>query len=113
VQSQSDRLQLATQILWADILPHCTGSFVPARHGEMSQNIGVNKISAPTKISLIFAKLQQSISPLTGLQSKSGKSKRQSPSLPSLSNISFSTFDLHPEAFTKILHSGRELSQMG
>jgi hypothetical protein len=30
---------------------------VPARHAENVTNIGLNKISAPTKISLIFAKL--------------------------------------------------------
>ena len=63
-------------LLWADSLPHCSGSFVPARHAEMSQNIGTDKISAPAKISLIFSKLQQSISQLTDVLSKIGKSKK-------------------------------------
>jgi hypothetical protein len=31
--------------------------YVLARHVKISQNIGVNKMLAPTKISLIFAKL--------------------------------------------------------
>ncbi len=57
MQSPSDWLPLAAPLLWVDSLPYCTGSFVLARHAEMSQNIGVDKISAPTKISLIFAKL--------------------------------------------------------
>ncbi len=47
-----------------------------------------------------FAKIQLSISLLTGVLSKSGKSKKQSPSL---SDFSFSTLDLLPEAVTKIL----------
>ncbi len=38
----------------------------------------VKKMSATAKISLIFAKLQQSISLLTGVLSKNGKSKRRS-----------------------------------
>jgi hypothetical protein len=37
MQSQSLRLPLAAPLLWADSLPHCTGSFVPAPHAEMSQ----------------------------------------------------------------------------
>jgi hypothetical protein len=40
---------------------------VPARHAENVTNIGVDKILAPAKISLIFVKLYQSISMLTGL----------------------------------------------
>jgi hypothetical protein len=56
----SEWLQLAGQLLCA--LPHCSVLFELARHAGMSQNIGDDKISAPTKISLIFAKLQQSIS---------------------------------------------------
>jgi hypothetical protein len=55
MQSPSDWLQLAGQLLREDSLPHSTGLFVPARHAGMSQNIGVDKISAPAKISLIFA----------------------------------------------------------
>jgi hypothetical protein len=57
MQSPSDWLPLATPLLWADSLLHCTVSIVPARHAEMSQNIGVDKILAPANISLIFAKL--------------------------------------------------------
>jgi hypothetical protein len=76
----------------------------------MSQTIGGDKISAPAKISLIYAKIQQSISLLRGVLSKSGKSKKRSPSL---SDISFSTPDLHPEAVTNIHHPCRELSQLG
>jgi hypothetical protein len=57
MQSPSDWLLLAAPLLWADSLPHCTGSFVLARHAEMSENIGVDKISAPAKISLVFTKL--------------------------------------------------------
>jgi hypothetical protein len=76
MQSLSDWLLLAASLLWADSLPYCTGSFVPARHAEMSQNIGVAKISVPTKISQIFAKLYQSISQLTDVLSKIGKSKK-------------------------------------
>jgi hypothetical protein len=79
--------------LVVDSLPHCTSLFVPARHAEMSQNIGANKISALAKISLIFAKIQQSISLLPSVLSKSGKSKKQSPSL---SDISSSTLGLYP-----------------
>jgi hypothetical protein len=88
MQSPSDWLPLAALFFCTDSLPHCTGSSVPARHAEMSQNIGSDKISAPAKISLIFSKLQQSISLLTDVLSKIGKSKKRSPSL---SNISFST----------------------
>jgi hypothetical protein len=62
MQSPSNWLQLAGQLLWAD----CPGLFVAACHAGMSQNIGVDKVSVPAKISLIFAKLQQSISLLTG-----------------------------------------------
>jgi hypothetical protein len=69
-------LPLAAPLLWADSLPHCISSFIPARHAENVTNIGVDKISAPAKISLIFAKLQQSISLLTGVLSKIGKSKK-------------------------------------
>ncbi len=57
LSSCSHWLLLAAPLLWADSLPYCTGSFVPARHAEMSQNIGVAKISVPAKISQIFAKL--------------------------------------------------------
>jgi hypothetical protein len=57
MQSLNDWLLLAAPLLWADSLPYCTGSVVPARHAEMSQNIGVAKISVPAKISQIFAKL--------------------------------------------------------
>jgi hypothetical protein len=74
MQSPSDWLPpLAAPLLWADSLPHCTGSFVPAHHAEMSQNIGIDKISAPAKISLIFAKQYQSRSLLTGVLSKIGQ----------------------------------------
>jgi hypothetical protein len=45
-------------------------------HAGMSQNIGINKISAPAKISLIFAKPQKSISLVTGVLSKNGKIKK-------------------------------------
>jgi hypothetical protein len=37
--------------------PALYGLIVTARHAENVTNIGVNKILAPTKISLIFAKL--------------------------------------------------------
>jgi hypothetical protein len=57
MQSPSVVLPLAALLLWADSLPNCTGSFLPARHAENVTNIGINKISAPAKISLIFAKL--------------------------------------------------------
>jgi len=50
-------LPLAALLLWADSLLHCTGLFVPARYAENVTNIGVGKISAPAKISLVFAKL--------------------------------------------------------
>jgi hypothetical protein len=40
---------------------------VRARHVENVTNIGVNKILAPSKISLIFARLWQPISLLTGV----------------------------------------------
>jgi len=76
----------------------------------MTQNIGVNKILATTKISLIFSKIQQSVSLLPGVLSKSGKGKKLSPSL---SDISFSTPDLHLEAVTKIPRLSRELSKLG
>ena len=49
---------------------------VAARHAENVTNIGVEKISAPAKISLIFAKLWQSISLLTGIQLKIGENKK-------------------------------------
>jgi hypothetical protein len=57
MQSPSVPLPLAALLLWTDSLPHCTGLFVPARIAENLTNIGVDKISAPAKISLIFAKL--------------------------------------------------------
>ncbi len=37
LSSCSDWLLLAASLLWADSLPHCTGSFVPAYHAETSQ----------------------------------------------------------------------------
>jgi hypothetical protein len=74
MQSPSDQLQLAAKLSWVDTLPHCTGSFVLAPHAEISQNIGINKISAS-------AKLQQVISLLTGVLSKSSKSKKQRSSI--------------------------------
>ncbi len=49
---------------------------VPARHAENVTNIGVDKILAPAKISLIFTKLQQSPSLLTCVLSKIGKNKK-------------------------------------
>jgi hypothetical protein len=49
-------LPLAALLLWADSLLHCTGLFVAAGYAENVTNIGVDKISAPTKISLVFAK---------------------------------------------------------
>jgi hypothetical protein len=110
MQSPSDWLQLTGQLLWADSLPHCTGLFVPAPHAGMSQTIGVDKISSPAKISLIYAKIQQSISLLRGVLSKSGKSKKRSPSL---SDIGFSPIYLHPESVTNIHRPFRELSQVG
>jgi hypothetical protein len=39
-------------LLWADSLPHCTGSFVPARHAETSQILASTKCRRPAKISL-------------------------------------------------------------
>jgi hypothetical protein len=84
-----------------------TGLFVPARHAGMSQNIGVDKISAPKDLTSFR---HQSISLLTGVLSKSGKNNKRSPSL---SDISFSTLDLHLEAITKIFRPFRELSQVG
>jgi hypothetical protein len=60
MQSLSDWLQglrSADQLLWADFLPHCPGLVVPASHAKNSQNIGVIKMLALAKISLIFAKL--------------------------------------------------------
>ncbi len=96
--------------LLADPLPHCTGLFVPARHAENITNIGVDKILAPAKISLIFAKLQQSISMPTGILSKSGNSRKQSPSL---SNISFYTHNLQTQAITEIQRCGLWVSQWG
>jgi hypothetical protein len=64
MQSPSVMLPLAALLLWADSLLHCTGSFVPARHAETTQIL-----ASPAKISLIFAKLLQSISLLTGILS--------------------------------------------
>jgi hypothetical protein len=57
MQSPSVLLPLAALFLWADSLLHCSGLFVPARHAENLTNIGVDKISTPAEISLIFAKL--------------------------------------------------------
>jgi hypothetical protein len=110
MQSPSDWLQLAGQLLWADFLPHCPSLFVPARHAGMSQNNGVNKMLAPSKISQFFAKLQKTLSLLTGVLSKNGTSKKLSPSL---SDISCSTLGLHPETVMEILCSLRKLHQLG
>jgi hypothetical protein len=55
-------------------------------------------------------KIHQSISLLRGVLSKSGKSKKRSPSL---SDISYSTIYLHPEAITNIHRPFRELPQVG
>jgi hypothetical protein len=111
MQSPSDWLQMAGQLLSKDFLQHCPCLFVLARHAGMSLNIGIGigKMSVPAKISLIFAKLQQSISLLTGVLSKNVKSKKQPPLL---SDISFSTLDLHPEAVMEILSWSRKLHQL-
>jgi hypothetical protein len=45
-------------------------------HAENVTNIGVNKSWASAKISLILAKLQQSVSLLIGVLSKIGKTKK-------------------------------------
>jgi hypothetical protein len=50
-------LPLAALLLWVDSLLNCTGLFLPARYAENVTNIGINKILAPAKISLVFAKL--------------------------------------------------------
>jgi hypothetical protein len=55
VQSPSVLLPPAALLLWVDSLPHCTGLFVLARHAENVTNIGVDKISALTKISITIA----------------------------------------------------------
>jgi hypothetical protein len=98
VTTPSVLLPLAPLFLRADSLALyqliCTGP--PCRK---LTDIGVDKSWASAKISLIFAKIQQSISLLTGVLSKIGKSKKLSPSL---SNISFCTHYLHTEAFTEI-----------
>ncbi len=57
VQLPGVKLPHAALLLLADSLPHCTGLFVPARIAENVTNIGLDKILAPAKISLIFAKL--------------------------------------------------------
>jgi len=49
MQSQSLRLPLAAPLLWADSLPHCTGSFVPAPHAEMSQILAFTKYRRPPR----------------------------------------------------------------
>jgi hypothetical protein len=52
----SDWLQPAGQLLYADFLPYSPSLFVTARHEGMSQKIGVNKMSALTKISPVLPK---------------------------------------------------------
>jgi hypothetical protein len=46
---------------------------VPARHAKYITNLRVDKIFVPTKFSLIFTKLQQSVYLLTGLLQKIGE----------------------------------------
>jgi hypothetical protein len=82
-------------------LLHCPGLVVLARDARKSQNIGINKILTPAKISLIFTKFQQSLSLLLGVLSKNHRGKRCSLKL---SNFSFSTLDHRLEAVTMILH---------
>jgi hypothetical protein len=57
MQSPSVVLPLATLLLWADSLRHCTGLLHRPAMQKNVTNIGIDKISAPAKISLIFAKL--------------------------------------------------------
>ncbi len=76
MQSPSVLLPLATMFFMGGLSLALYWLFVPARHAENFTNIGVDKILAPTKIALIFAKLQQSISLLTGVLSKIGDNKK-------------------------------------
>jgi hypothetical protein len=48
---------------------------VPVRHAKNNTNIGIDRILAPAKISLIYAKLQQSVYLLTDVQQKLVKTK--------------------------------------
>ncbi len=92
-QTLSDWLLLAIQLLWSDFLPHCPGlpcqkltikCWRPPRFHWFSPNF-----SSPYCISAHRCPI------------KNGKSKKQSPSV---SNINFSTLDLHPEtAMVQIL----------
>jgi hypothetical protein len=72
----------------------------------------MHKISASTKYWLFTIFRQNSAVSISAHRrlSKSGKSKKLSPSL---FNVSFSIPDLHLEAVTKILCLSRELSQLG
>jgi hypothetical protein len=45
---------VAALLLWAYSLPHCTGSFVPARHAENVTNIGVDKYRRPPRFHYIL-----------------------------------------------------------
>jgi hypothetical protein len=57
MQSPSVVLPLATLLLWSDSLRHCTGLLYRLAMQKKVTNIGIDKISAPAKISLIFTKL--------------------------------------------------------
>ncbi len=49
MQSPSVMLPLGALLLWADSLPHCTGSFVPAHHAETSQILVLTKYRRPPR----------------------------------------------------------------
>jgi hypothetical protein len=110
MQSPSVVLLLAALLLWLDSLPNCTSSFVLARHAETSQILAsTQNIGACQDFTDFHQTLAVNIS-LTGVLSKIGKSKKQSPSP---SNISFSAHNLHTEAVTEIRRLASELSKMG
>ncbi len=73
------------------------------RPAENVTNIGVNKISAPAKISMIFAKLQQSIYLLTGVLQKIGENKKWSPSLSNISSHNLQNRGYHRDTALKSL----------
>jgi hypothetical protein len=61
------------RLLWADSLPHCTGLLYRPAMLKMVKTLASTKTLASAYNSLIFAKLQQSLSLLKGILSKSGK----------------------------------------
>jgi hypothetical protein len=105
------QLQVTGSSFLASLYGQTLSCTVPAYSYEPAMQ-ECHKISASTKYWLFTIFRQNSAVSISAHRrlSKSGKSKKLSPSL---FDVSFSIPDLHLEAVTKILCLSRELSQLG